>query len=88
MNMQSPQPTADIITADSVRQSLIETMRELQPSATRTEERSLEVLEAHYASHAFVRGSFSIKPTMWGFPELTFTGLVLGENITVSIWCY
>lgn len=83
MNMHT-----DIVTSEMALSHLTETMRLISASPGRTPEEAVQALSAHFNGHLHITGRFSTAQTIWNFPEITFTGAVLGEPITHTIWCY
>jgi hypothetical protein len=82
MNMQ-----AMVVTEESVLRNLSETMRQTAAVPGRTAEEAVAMLETHFRGHPHVKGRFSAKVTIWNFPEITFTGEILGTSLTHTIWC-
>ncbi len=79
-------PVPELLSLDACKQRLIETMQLIRSRQTLTVEEQITALSELYASHSHVVGTFTAKQTIWGFPELIFTGSVLGESISISVW--
>lgn len=82
MNMQ-----AMVVTEESVLRQLSETMREVAAVPGRTAEEAVAMLETHFHGHLHVNGRFSTKVTIWNFPEITFSGEILGTPLMHTVWC-